>query len=124
MNVILEHGFVLFSFSTSNIEASSIGMSPDDVPLMGKLSLLCSVEFEPTAGMFASIGDDVDGVVLFVLEDAQCLIVLLVDNGELVVFLDDVEVLVFVVVVLVNLEFVVFVDGQDQVGIEDRVDFV
>ena len=124
VNVSLKDSLTFFSLSTSNVQASPIGVSLDDVSLMSKFSLLSSLELEPTAGMFAAISDDVDSVVLFVLENAQSVVVALSDDGELIVLLVNVEVLVFVVVVLIYLKFVVFVDSQDQIGVENGVDFV
>ena len=103
MNVILEHCFIFLSFATSNIEASSIGMSLDDVTFVSEFSFLSSLDFKPTAGVFACICNNIDSVVWSILEDAQSMIVALRNDGEFMVFCVDMEVLVLVVVMLINL---------------------
>ena len=123
MDVILQQSLHFVVLVAGHIEAS-VGMSLDEIALVSEGTLIGSDKLEPAAGVFVLISHDLDAIVLLVLEDAESNLALLVNDGELVAFLVDVEVLILVVVVFGHLQLHVIVDSEHHLLVQDRTDLV
>lgn len=124
VDVVLEDSFAFFGLSSGDVERPVSCVGLDDVSLVGEGSLVGPGNVEPAAVVFAGIGDDGSGVVLFIAEHTKSVFIV-GDDRVPVLFNVDVEGLVCIACeplhdCLVGLR----INGQGDVSVEDRHDFV
>ena len=114
---------LLIFFSSANTHHQT-SMSLDQVSLISKRSIGNPGDFKPAAVMLASISDDLSIDIILVLEDAKSMSAFLISKGQLSSLRIHMEMLIRFVVVFCQNKLSFFVNCEDKILVQNRIDFV